>query len=85
MKITAFKRLHITIITLVLGSCSFGASYQAQLTSLNVGCNADKVKVSNSRYFVSEEEHWTAECDGKIYDCVYYPDGDQSNCFLREE
>jgi hypothetical protein len=85
MNITGLKPGVLSIMVLSLAACSLGASYQAQVTSMNVDCNADTVKVSHSRYYLNDTETWTAECNGKIYDCNYDPDGELSNCFLREE
>lgn len=70
---------------IAVGGCSLGASYQAQLTSMNTGCSADEVKTSHARYQLNETETWTAECNGKTYDCNYYPDGEQSDCYLRKD
>lgn len=85
MKTTVLKLVILSTMSIALGSCSFGASYYAQLTSLNVGCNADEVKTSKERYQLNQTETWTAQCNGKTYDCEYFPDGETSNCYLREE
>ena len=85
MKTTGLKPTFLSIMTIALGGCSFGASYHAQLTSSNVGCNADEVKISHERYQLNETETWTAECDGKIYDCDYNPDSENSNCYPHEQ
>lgn len=85
MKTTGLNLALLSMITIALDGCSLGASYHAQLTSLNVGCNADEVKTSHERYQLNETETWTAECDGKTYDCEYYPDGEITSCYLRED
>jgi len=85
MKTTRLKLVTLLMIVLELCSCSFGASYHAQLTSMNIGCNADEVKTSNEIYMLNQSETWTATCNGKTYDCDYYPDGDDSHCYLRDQ
>ncbi len=67
-----------------LGSCSFGASMQAQFTSMNIGCDTENIQISNERVELSGAEIWTAKCDGKTYDCDYFPEAN-SNCYLRDE
>ncbi len=84
MKKTVLKLIISLIIFAELGGCSFGASMQAQYTSMNIGCNADDVQISNERVELSGAETWTAKCDGKIYDCDYFPEAD-SHCYLRDE
>jgi hypothetical protein len=85
MQIDALKPALLITFATLLGSCAFGASYQAQLTSMDVGCNADDVRISHHIYKLNDSETWTAECAGNIYDCTYDPDGEQSNCFLRQQ
>lgn len=85
MKTTVLIPIFTTAISVILGGCSFGASYPAQVTSMNVGCHEDKVRVSHHLYMLNDTETWTAECNGRVYDCNYNRDSDQSNCFLREE
>ena len=76
-KIIAFCLITLTTL---LGSCSFGASMSQQMTSLNVGCKSDDVKISNETVDLSGEESWTAECEGKTYDCTYLPESD-TGCY----
>jgi hypothetical protein len=51
---------------------------------MNVGCSTKNIQVSNERVELSGSETWTATCDGKTYDCDYFPEAD-SNCYLRDE
>jgi len=67
-----------------LSGCSFGASMHAQFTSMNVDCNTESIQVSDEIVKLSGEENWTATCNGKTYDCDYFPESD-SNCYLRDE
>ena len=67
-------------ISFTLESCSFGASMPQQITSLNVGCNADDVLISNDVVELNGEESWTAKCGGKIYYCNYLPESG-SDCY----
>ena len=70
----------IITLTISLGGCSFGASMSQQMTSFNVGCKSDDVKISNEVVDLSGEESWTAECEGKTYDCTYFPESD-TDCY----
>ncbi len=71
---------YLITLTALLGSCSFGASMSQQMTSLNVGCKSDDVKISNEVVELNGEESWTAECEGKTYDCTYLPESD-TGCY----
>lgn len=84
MKTTGLKLIISLMMCLELCGCSLGASMQAQFTSMNVGCNTKNIQVSNETVELSGAETWTATCDGKTYDCDYFPDAD-SNCYLRDE
>ena len=84
MKTTGLKLIILSSMCIALNSCSFGASMQAQFTSMNVGCGTENIQISNERVELSGAESWTATCDGKTYDCDYFPEAD-SNCYLREE
>ena len=90
MKTTGFKLIIISTMAIIVGGCLGGSihtryqSIHAQFTSMNIGCNADDVKISNERIQLNGAETWTATCGGKIYDCDYFPDAD-SHCFLRDE
>jgi hypothetical protein len=79
-----------TILTLLTGyclillsACSFGPTMQAQFTSMEVGCDDESVIVTNESSSLNGEERWTAECNGKVYDCVYMP-GSSANCYPRK-
>jgi len=74
----------LLIMFFALGSCTFGASMPQQITSLNVGCNADDVLISDDIVELNGEESWTAKCDGKIYYCNYLPESD-SGCYELKE
>ena len=84
MKTTGLNLIISSIMCIELSGCSFGASMHAQFTSMNVGCNTKNIQVSDERVKLSGAETWTATCDGKTYDCDYFPDAD-SNCYLRDE
>lgn len=84
MKTTVSKLIIASVIFITLNGCSFGTSMHTQLTSLNIGCSTKNIKISNARVDLNGAETWTAECEGKTYDCNYFPEAD-TNCYLREE
>jgi hypothetical protein len=80
MKKKSIRLILLLSFGLELCGCSFGASMSQQMTSLNVGCKSDDVKISNETVDLSGEESWTAECEGKTYDCTYLPESD-TGCY----
>ncbi len=64
----------IITLTLGLGGCSLGASMPQQITSLNVDCDADTVKITDEVFDLNGEESWTAQCGDKMYYCNYLPE-----------
>jgi hypothetical protein len=84
MKITGLNLIISFIVLVELGSCSLGASMNTQFTSMNTGCSTENIQISNEKVELSGAETWTAICDGKTYDCNYFPDAD-ANCYLRED
>jgi hypothetical protein len=80
MKKKTIRLILLLSFGLELSSCSFGASMSQQMTSLNVGCKSDDVKISNEVVDLNGEESWTAECDGKTYYCTYFPESD-TGCY----
>ena len=81
--INTLRATLVISLTAVLGSCSFGASMPQQITSLNVDCSADTVQISNEVVDLNGEESWTANCEGKTYDCNYLPESG-SGCYELE-
>jgi len=61
-----------------LSGCA--TSMSRQITSLNVGCNTDEVKISDYFVDLNGTENWTAECDGKKYSCSYLSESG-SDCY----
>ena len=74
----------IILLILALTGCSLGATMPQQITSINVACDSDDVKISNLVSSLNGEETWTAECDGKIYNCNYLEEAG-SNCYENTE
>ena len=70
----------IIALTLGLGACSLGASMPQQITSFNVGCDADTVKITDEVVDLNGEESWTAQCGNKMYSCNYLPESG-SDCY----
>lgn len=84
MKPAGLKFLIASVMIVELGGCSTGAGLHASLTSMNVGCPIKNMQISNERVDLNGNESWTAKCNGKTYDCNYFPEAD-SNCYLRDE
>ena len=70
----------ITLLFIMLAGCSLGATMPQQVTSMNVECDSDDVEISNQVSALNGEETWTAECDGKTYNCTYLDEAG-SNCY----
>ncbi len=78
-------RENLTIaLALGLGGCSLGASMPQQVTSFNVGCDADTVKITDEVVDLNGEESWTAQCGDKTYYCTYLPESG-SDCYETHE
>lgn len=76
-KIIAF---YLITLAASLCGCTFGASMSQQVTSFNVDCKADEVKITDETVDLSGEESWIAECGGKTYSCTYLPESD-NGCY----
>jgi len=91
MKTTGLKLIIFSMLIIGAGGCTLDArlraqftSMHAQFTSMSVGCDTKNIQISNELVELNGTETWTATCDGKTYDCVYFPDADV-NCYLRDE
>ena len=67
-------RLMLTVISVFgLSSCLTTSGVPEQVTSFNVaGCNEKDVKIFDESVDLNGERNWTAECEGKIYQCTYF-------------
>ena len=79
-----FRTHLIILITYAISSCSLGASMPQQITSFNVGCDADTVIITDEVVDLNGEESWTAHCGDKIYSCTYLPESG-SDCYELHE
>jgi hypothetical protein len=84
IKSTGLKLVTVSIFAIELGGCLSLGTMHEKLTSMNVGCSTEGMKISKERVALNGNETWTATCNGKTYDCDYFPDAG-SNCYLREE
>ena len=78
-------RLMILVLALGLGGCLTVSAMSDQLTSLAVAeCKTEDVQVSDEFFELNGTQNWTAECNGKTYQCSYLEESDL-NCYQVEE
>jgi hypothetical protein len=63
-----------------LSACLTDTTIPEQITSLNVDCKTEDVKISDEVIELSGEESWTAKCKGKTYACSYLAESDM-DCY----
>ena len=73
MKIIVLRLMLASILVFGLSSCLTTSRVPEQVTSFNVaGCNVEDVKIYNESVDLNGERSWTAECEGKKYQCTYF-------------
>ena len=85
MKINSVKLIILSIIAIELGGCLTVGTIDQKLTSMHTGCSTEGMQISKNKVTLNGIETWTAKCEGKIYDCDYFSDSEDSHCYLRDE
>lgn len=81
MKIIVLRIMTVAILVFGLSGCLTNTSIAVQATSFNIAeCKKEDVTISKETVDLNGEHNWTAECNGKKYECNYLAESD-TNCY----
>jgi hypothetical protein len=72
--------IFISVFSLGAGGCLTHSNMSKQVTILHTDCEMKGISISNEREELNTTRNWTAECNGKTYQCNSHEDGD-SACY----
>ena len=76
MKTIGTRLIFISALSLGPGGCLTHSNMSKQMTILNTDCEMKDISISNEREELNTTRNWTAECNGKTYQCNSHEDGD---------
>ena len=70
----------IAVVCAGLSSCLTVSNMSKQMTILNTDCEMKDIIITNESEDLNSTRNWTAECNGKTYQCNSHED-DYSACY----
>jgi len=75
----------ISAMVLGLSGCLTHSNMSKQMTVLMTDCEMKDVQITNEREELNSTRNWTAECNGRIYQCNSHEDGDSACYDITEQ
>jgi len=80
MKTIVRSLIYIAALILGLSGCLTHSNMAKQMTVLNTDCDMKDVSITDEREDLNSTRNWTAECNGRKYQCNSHEDG-YSECY----
>jgi hypothetical protein len=81
MKSIGTRLIFMSALSLGTGGCLTHSNISKQMTILNTDCDDMKdITITDEREDLNSTRNWTAECNGKTYQCNFHEDG-YSTCY----